>query len=135
MSYDSFFDDNFFLKSFLNYWNWNWYWDSTLSPDFTNYNIQKCWSKTIDEKGVVSFKCELVLPGISKDMIDVFIEDEYLNIKIVEDKNNKKSFKLNLPKDVDIETLTAKLDLGILTLQLKQKTKEEKINTKVKWLN
>jgi HSP20 family molecular chaperone IbpA len=117
----------------LNYWNWDW--DLTLIPEFTNYNIQKYWSKTTDENGIVSFKSELTLPGISKDMIDVFVEDGYLNIKIVKDENNKKSFKLNLPKDVDTETLTAKLDLGILTLQLNQKTKEEKTNTKIKWLN
>jgi hypothetical protein len=133
MLYGSFFGDNSFLKNFLNYWNWDW--DLTLIPEFTNYNIQKYWSKTTDENGIVSFKSELVLPGISKDMIDVFVEDGYLNIKIVKDENNKKSFKLNLPKDVDTETLTAKLDLGILTLQLNQKTKEEKINTKIKWLN
>jgi hypothetical protein len=133
MLYDSFFGDNSFLKNLLNYWNWDW--DLTLTPEFTNYNIQKYWSKTTDKNGIVSFKFELALPGISKDMVDVFIEDEYLNIKIVKDENNKKSFKLNLPKDVDTEMLTAKLDLGILTLQLNQKTKEEKINTKIKWLN
>lgn len=89
------------------------------------------------------FKMEFALPGISKKEIAISVEKGLLNVKVVREAKDeskdevkfiRKEFdytkydkKFRLPKSVDANKISAKMEKGILTLTLlkKEEAKEQ----------
>lgn len=86
---------------------------------------------------------EIAMPGIKKDSCKIMIEDELVSISIKNEKKSeekenhkwiRKEFsyfdyerKYSIPEDVDKEKISAKIENGILSIDLpKTKTKENK---------
>ena len=77
-----------------------------------------------------TFPIELNAAGYAQDDIDVYVEDGILTVVAENEKRGKKSIKTYIPEETDSSTLTASLNLGILTIDAKkiEKPKPKKIN-------
>ena len=105
--------------------------DTRISYD---YNI----SETDKE-----YDLEIKVPGLTKSDISIDVEDGMLNIygnKDVENKDyNKRGYEtyyinksFNIPEDVNIKKISAKVDNGILNVYLsKTEIKDNKIKIKI----
>jgi len=104
------------------------FFDSIFNDNFFNVNKDYVLSENGDE-----YVFELIIPGITKDNVDIDIVDNVLQIKY-ENKDNKKigyvvpSFdrKFTLPNDVDENEIDAEYVNGILKLVLKKNKKNRK---------
>ena len=85
-----------------------------------------------------AFELEVAAPGLSKEDFSVSIEKDHLNVSVRSEEDNTEtrfrrkeydyknfSRKFRLPKTVDKETITAKYNLGILSIVV-DKTPEAK---------
>lgn len=85
-------------------------------------------SSTIDENGMLTL--EVDLPGFKKEDVNLSVKERLLEIK-AERKTKKLCVerKYSLPKSVDTENLSAKMEDGVLYVSIPAKSKEkEKIN-------
>lgn len=91
------------------------------SDMFTNSYVYD--EMSVDKDG--NCKITVLVPGFSKDNLELSISDETLSLKDNEDKKVKKFWKLS--EYVDIKNIKAECKNGILTINIPPK---EKINTK-----
>lgn len=83
-----------------------------------------------------SYNLDIPLIGVSKDDLSVEIKDNFLHVsaktkvKSIYSKDYKKSFQLH--KDTDVESVSAKLENGLLTISVaKIKPAKRTINVNV----
>lgn len=69
------------------------------------------WKKEEDSGWKMSF----ILPGIKREEVEVTSGNGWARVR-----HPNGSFRISLPKESDHETLTAKLDLGILELSVNE---------------
>jgi len=104
---------------------------------FTPFIYDSFYSDLFEDKLVQSkdetgnLHLEIDLPGIKKEDVNLIVNERVLEIK-AERKNKKYSFqqKYTLPRSVDSEKLTAKMEDGVLYITIPSKT-EEKQRTKL----
>jgi len=72
-------------------------------------------------KETQSWAAQVIIPGIKKDKVKVNVEDD--GVKVIADN---KVYSLKLPQNTNAETLTAKLEDGILSLTIKELEKKIK---------
>lgn len=81
----------------------------------------------------------LLIPGFDKSEIEIFVEDNILNIKASTTKDTQiakftkteKNYTYNIPKEYNSDTITANLKNGILTITInKIETKKNTIEIK-----
>lgn len=98
---------------------------------FFNYPVENKFRTNLKE-GENNYSLEVVLPGFSKNDIDISIDNDYLIISSeIEDKKEdykyreyvKKSFKKSylLPDDIDKENISAEMIDGILHININKK--------------
>lgn len=77
---------------------------------------------------------ELPVPGYKPDQIDVTVEDRVLTVN---GKTERRSFQRSilLPEDVDAETIDAKVEHGMLTLNLRLHPKAQPRKIEIKVVN
>lgn len=121
----------------------------TVWENLENYHPMKISTNRIGNVNVIENSdgtlIEIMAPGFSKDELCVTVKDGYISVsgeskteKIDNGKNyskrefSKSSFKRTFPLPTDYnEDFTAKLDNGILTLNLKKKESEKKVSKKI----
>ena len=97
-------------------------------------NLQKGQPITIPLANVIksddAYTVSLSLPGISKEQIDIIIDQNRLTVKSKTEQSEEQTFRLRefnynnfqrvftIPKHVDTEHISAKHEAGILTLSL-----------------
>lgn len=98
---------------------------------FFNYPVENKFKTNLKESEN-NYSLEVVLPGFSKNDIDISIDNDYLIISSeIEDKKEdykhqeyvKKSFKKSylLPDDIDKENISAEMIDGILHININKK--------------
>ncbi len=65
-----------------------------------------------------SFTLSFDVPGITRDQLSIGIEGNIVRIHSKEGAPRQYKAAYELPQDIDVATSTAKLDNGVLTLQL-----------------
>jgi len=118
-------------STFLDLWN-----DDYLFPDIFKGFLSDSRSNLDVKETDDSYLIRGEFPGVSKDDIKVFIEDDTLTISYEEEKEDKKksdewrifersskSFKrsFRLPQNVAREDIQADMDSGILKLKIPKK--------------
>ena len=75
------------------------------------------------------YNLEIDLPGVKMDQIEVEVKEEDKKISIVYGKEGETkrfgNFTITAPKDADISTLAAELDLGVLKFTVEKETPKE----------
>tara|TARA_R100001244_G_C5100144_1_gene118608 strand:+ start:201 stop:518 length:318 start_codon:yes stop_codon:yes gene_type:complete len=79
-------------------------------------NVKSCVSEKEDDYNV-----EVELPGFVKKDISINVDDNVLCVT-AENKKRSKEFKLNLSNLVSEETISVKLENGLLLITLPKKT-------------
>lgn len=80
-------------------------------------------------------KIYMPVPGLTKENVNAEIEDAKLSItfnrEYQEDEvrfvNPKSYYKFNIPTDVDTEKITAKVENGVLTVEMPTKQKNKNV--------
>jgi HSP20 family protein len=80
-----------------------------------------------DEKGI-SITAEL--PGVEKEDVDLDLQGSEIVIK-VDTENRKYHKKIELPEDIDPDSITATYKNGVLDVCMKKRTKEEEASKKI----
>ena len=83
-----------------------------------NVNTNKAVAYTQDE---TSFTLTLDVPGISKEQLSIAIEGAVVRISSKEGAPRRYNAAYELPLDIDTTTSVAKLEHGVLTLNLVKK--------------
>jgi HSP20 family molecular chaperone IbpA len=73
------------------------------------------------EKKDGEYEFSIAIPGVKKEDVKAWIENNQL---IVETK--KSIFSITIPQDADKEKISAKINLGLLTVSVERKEKEKK---------
>jgi HSP20 family protein len=68
------------------------------------------------------YTLELELPRFKKNEVQVEVSDSVLTVK-AERKDNKYSYSTTLSKDIDVKSITSKLEDGVLTINLPKSKK------------
>ena len=77
------------------------------------------------------YQAKLILPGIKKDKISISATNDFLKIFLKEEKDKKLLRKINLGGLVDINSISSKLEDGILEITLPKREISESIQVKV----
>ncbi len=127
----------FFLSPFYELVKVSDLFDKTYGSDIWEFSKKSLtsfhWDKN-EVDGKIVYTKEFEIPGISKDMIDITIDEQMLIVKVTKSEKDIKTFKIYLPKNVDENSLRASLDLGILKIMVDEKQKNIKDTPKIKWL-
>jgi len=91
---------------------------SSFSPYRGSGQLHDSWNETVHfENG--EFKIRVVLPGFSRDQLQLCVEGDTLHLKL-KDQNKDRRYKL--PENVNIESISATLENGILSITVPTKT-------------
>ncbi len=70
------------------------------------------------------YTIEVIVPGVKKEDVSVEVENSALSIEFKNRSSIMERRKFSIPGDVNITAITAKLENGILEIQLPKKQKE-----------
>ncbi|MGE9271441.1 MAG: Hsp20/alpha crystallin family protein [Verrucomicrobiales bacterium] len=73
-----------------------------------------------------SWTLEIDLPGVSKDKLGLKVEDRVLRLDGRREDSQELRYRLPLGEEVDIEAISASLDLGVLRIHLPRKARAHK---------
>ena len=74
------------------------------------------------EKKDGEYEFSVAIPGVKKEDVKAWIENTQLYVE-----TKKQMFSITLPTDADNEKISAKVDLGLLTVSIGRKEKERKV--------
>ena len=102
--------------------------DLDFSAFFNDNRIWNRW-KLLDNK----YELRIDMPGFDKSEIEIKTEKDYLIVKAENEKRGKYQTSYSMPKEINLETITAELNLGelILTALIPKEIKEK---NQIKWL-
>jgi len=78
-----------------------------------------------------SFSCELELAGFSKDNVKITANKHHLRIKAKKEGVSDRDFICRLGNKIDIESITSKMENGLLTLTLPKSEYKESIQVPI----
>ena len=77
------------------------------------------------------YQAKIVIPGVKKNKISISATNDFLKVFIKEEKDKKLLRKINLGGLVDINSISSKLEDGILEITLPKREISESIEVKV----
>ena len=96
--------------------DWKYFDRAPTSPRFSGY------TNRIDDDGVLH--CEIDMPGVSADNLDITVEDNMIFIKGTRGER-KLSYRMSPGGDYDIDSADAVIKDGLLTISIKPYIKPE----------
>jgi HSP20 family molecular chaperone IbpA len=101
----------------------------------TTKSLMDSYNILIPKKEDNGYKYQVDLPGVKKEDIDIKLDKKYCTITAIR-KVDKETYNINkyfsLPKYVDKNEVSAKMEDGVLTILLKEKIPEEEKPIEVK---
>jgi HSP20 family molecular chaperone IbpA len=94
------------------------------------YGIDKTSIDGVKSLGDV-YQAKIVIPGVKKNKISISATNDFLKVFIKEEKDKKLLRKINLGGLVDINSISSKLEDGILEITLPKREISESIEVKV----
>jgi len=93
---------------------------------FTYYYEERAGASDVVTETENQYVASIDLPGVSKEDINLDIDDGYLVVSAIRKSNKaKKTRYVKLYKNVDPQAITASLSDGVLSVQLPKKEKEK----------
>ena len=77
------------------------------------------------------YQAKIVMPGVKKNKVSISATNDFLKVFLTEDKDKKLLRKINLGGLVDINSISSKLEDGILQITLPKREVAESIQVKV----
>lgn len=77
------------------------------------------------------YQAKIIVPGIKKNKISISATNDFLKVYLKEEKDKRLLRKINLGGLVDIQTISSKLQDGILEITLPKREVAESIEVKV----
>jgi HSP20 family molecular chaperone IbpA len=77
------------------------------------------------------YQAKIIIPGVKKSKISISATNDFLKVYLKEEKDKKLLRKINLGGLVDIQSISSKLEDGILTITLPKREVTESIQVKV----
>tara|TARA_X000001382_G_scaffold120251_1_gene101661 strand:+ start:77 stop:403 length:327 start_codon:yes stop_codon:yes gene_type:complete len=77
------------------------------------------------------YQAKIVMPGVKKNKVSISATNDFLKVFLTEDKDKKLLRKINLGGLVDINSISSKLEDGILQITLPKREVSESIQVKV----
>jgi len=106
-----------------------WYTNRLHRPDFNKFweAFEDCFPAATaylspNEK---TFPISLNLAGYKSEDIDIAVDDGILSVVAENETMGKKSLKAYIPEETDVDTITASLELGVLTIEGEKYEKEK----------
>jgi len=94
------------------------------------YDVNQSNTDSVQSLGDV-YQAKIVIPGIKKSKISISATNDFLKVFLKEKEDKKLLRKINLGGLVDIQTISSKLQDGILEITLPKREVAESIEVKV----
>lgn len=114
-------------------------WDTPTVPFINRIEVPTNFTSTTysefkSENGDSGWKLSIPMPGIEKENVSIFIEDNTVEVAFSESKKSDtktdRTYKISftVPNDIQEDTVDASLNLGILQIKLLNKTERKSVS-------